>query len=111
MVSLLIFTILIGSYFLYNTSKKVQLDKNVFIDIWLQENIKKTKYLSHLVLFITLTFSLFFFGLTSGFLFWIFTLSTILSLIIVLYPLKIFTKKHIIVLFITSLILETILNL
>ena len=111
MISILIFIILIACYFLYNTSKKTQLEKNIFIDVWLQENSTRTKYLSLLILLIALMLSILIFGTTSGILFWTFTVSTILSLIIVLYPLKIFKKKHFIILFIAILFLEIILNI
>jgi len=96
---------------MYNTTKKVQLQKNTFIDAWLQENGKTTKYLSVLIFFIALIISTLFFGTTNGILFWLFTISIILSLIIVLYPLKLVKKKHFKILCLSALCIETILNL
>jgi hypothetical protein len=110
MISILILIIIFGCFFLYNTSKKAILQKHSFIDKWLQENNTKTKYLGIFILFITLILSVVSFGFTSGILFWIFTVTLSLSLILVLYPLKIFSIKKITILFAISLLIELTLN-
>ena len=110
MISILILMIFIGCFFMYNTSKKAQLEKNTFIDVWLQTNRKRTKALAISLLVLTLTSASFFFGLTSGILFWLFTVTLLLSLIVVMYPLKLFKTKHLIILFTATLIFEIILT-
>jgi len=95
---------------MYSTSKKVLLKNSNSLYTWLISNKKRTKLLAILQFVVTLVIAIFFFGLTSGFLFWLFTVIFLSSLITVLYPLEVVHKKHIIILFITILIFEIILN-
>ena len=110
MISTLIFIIFSGCYCLYQTSKKAGLKKQFGLDLWFQENITKTKYLASIFLLLTLIGSIMFFGITSGVLFWLFTVTLLFSLIIILYPLNIISLKKIIILFAISVVLELILN-
>ena len=96
---------------MYNTSKKAKLQKHDFFNNWLQKNTQRTKYLGLIILLITLILSIIGFGLTSGILFWLFTVTLLLSLLIILYPLNIFSIKKINILFAILVVLELILNL
>lgn len=110
MISTIILIIFFGCFFIYNTSKKALLQRQSILDNWLQKNKKQTKYLGLTFLLITLICSILIFNLTSGLLFWLFTVSFILSLIIVLYPIIKPKIKHLIILYMISLIIELTLN-
>ena len=110
MISILILIIFTGCFFIYNTSKKALLKENNFIDNWLQTNKKRAKKSAVLILLLTLIIASFLFGAISGILFWLFTVTLLLSLIILLFPLNIVKKKPLLVLFITILLFEIILK-
>lgn len=109
MITSIIFLIFFGCFALYNASKKVALNQYFKLETWLQNNEKQTKIIGVFTLVITAIISVFYLGVTSGILFWLITLMTVLCLIVILYPIKGINYKHIISVFVFILLFELIL--
>ncbi|MDO6811542.1 hypothetical protein [Tenacibaculum soleae] len=101
--------IFIGLFFKYNTSKKIELSNLKKIETWIQNNTKTANTISVLILMATLLLMIRQFGTTSGVLFWLFTITLILSLIIIIAPFKKINYKHITFLFAISFLIEILL--
>lgn len=105
MITLALILLFIGSYALYNTSDKAILANRDF-EKWCKKN-KTISKIGALVIFgITLVISIFHYGLTSGILFWFFSITLMLSLIVTLNPLKLIKPKTVVFLFVITLIFE-----
>lgn len=100
---LLIFT---ASFAFYNTSKKATLFGVSVLEIWIQQHTLYSKIISCLLLIAALIFVIFNFGITSGIIFWLITLMSTISLIIIISPLQKVNYKHIIVVFFILIMLE-----
>ncbi len=87
MISLLIFTTFLGSFCLYNTSKKVVLSQKFAFENWLQTNPKTAKTLGIILYIISFIIATQIFNLTTGILYCFLLICVILSLIILLRPL------------------------
>lgn len=109
MITLNIVLIFLGSFVLYNTSKKVVLQQNLPIEKWLQTHTQKSKIIGLTILVIALVVSILKFGTTSGITFWLIALISVLCLIITLYPTIKINYKYLAVLFIVLLIIEILI--
>ncbi|GAA3650346.1 hypothetical protein GCM10022397_38690 [Flavivirga jejuensis] len=85
--SSLLFTFL-GSFFLYNTSKKVVLSQNLIIEKWIQTNTLVTKAIGVIFYITALVMAIISFGKMSGTLFWLNSLMLLLGLMVIFSPLK-----------------------
>ena len=106
MITSIILLTFLASFVLYNTSKKAMLQQSSSVEKWLQTNEKTAKIIGILTLIIAATTATFHFGITAGILFWLITLMTILSLLVILYPFKKINYKHLIGIFTIILIIE-----
>lgn len=106
MITSSIFLIFIGCLFLYHTSKKASLKNNLSIKKWIYNNTSSSKIIGVLLLCSSLVLAVFYFGQTSGILFWLFATIMIFSLVIITYPLQEINYKLIFVGFIVLFIIE-----
>lgn len=110
MVTILISILFLGSFLSYSTSSKVTLSTNSNLDRILNKPFSYKKQIGFVIIFFTSFFFIREFGTTSGFLFWIFTLTTILSLLICVYPLQIIKTRSILLIILIAIIIEFLLN-
>lgn len=108
MVTSSVLLIFLGSFALYSTSKEPVLRKNLFIEKWLQTYTTLSKTIGLLLLITALIFIVDAFGNTAGFLLWLLSAISMLSLIILLYPLNNIKHNHIVIIFVFLLISELI---
>lgn len=106
MITSSVLLIFLGSFFLYNTSRKVVLENNLLIGKWVQNNVNVSKIIGLVLLILALIITINKLGITSGIIFWLVGLMTILCLMIVLFPLKKINYKHLIAFFISSFLIE-----
>lgn len=108
MITISILLIFFGSFVLYNTSSKVVLQHTFSLEKWIQSNTKLAKNIGLSIIILAMIPCIFSFGKTSGILYWFLLLSTVLSLIVILYPLKKINYKHLFIFFALLFILELI---
>ncbi len=106
MITSTILLIFLGSFVFYNTSKKAQLSSKSVVETWLQSHRPYSKIIGSIFLISALLLSVNNFGLTSGIIFWLVILISVLSLIIIISPLQKVNYKHLGLIFIVVLILE-----
>jgi hypothetical protein len=110
MVTLIVVLSLLGFYLLYNTSKKVQLSRTLFIERWAQDNSTAAKYSGLLLFIVGLVISMLSFGIGSGVFLFFVILMTVASLVVLLAPLKYMSYKSFSLLFVFSFAVELILK-
>lgn len=88
MITGCILLIFLGSFCLYNSSSGANSATYNILENWLQSHLKLSKVLGVLLMALGLVMAIPVFGITSGILFWLFTVCIILSLVIVIAPLK-----------------------
>ncbi len=106
MITGIIFSIYVGSIVLYNTSQKAVLNTQYAIEKWIQSNAQKAKLIGVSILMLTLVAATIVLGVTSGILFWLIALMSVLSLLVVIGPLRIVNYKYLLLIFIGSLLIE-----
>lgn len=111
MITTSILFIFLGGFLLYNASKKEFTNHTLAFEKWIQNNKSIAKRIGVLLLIIALVSMTLFLGRTSGILVWLFVVALILSLLILVYPLKKINYTHILTLFIVLIIIEITNNL
>ncbi|WP_108868475.1 hypothetical protein [Aquimarina aquimarini] len=106
MITLLIFLIFSGSFFLYNTSKVAILSPHFQIEKWMQQHNKTSNSIGLFLLVFCLASTIFLFGLGVGIFIWTLLLMIIQGTLIILSPIKAFNYKHGIALLLLILVLE-----
>ena len=106
MVTCSLLLIFAASFAFYNTSKKATLSGVSVLEIWIQQHTLYSKIVGCLLLIATLILVIFNFGITSGIIFWLITLMSTLSLLIIISPLQKVNYKHLIFVFFILSILE-----
>lgn len=106
MITSIVFLILSGCFTLVNTSKKAVLNNDTVVEKWIQTHTIKSKYIGCGFLLLALAVSIFNFGLTSGILFWLIALMTLMSLVIIIAPLRVIRSKYLLFILLISLIIE-----
>jgi len=106
MITSSILFIFIASFAFYNSSKKATLSRVSVLEIWVQQHALFSKIIGGLLLITTLCSSIYCFGMTSGIIFWLITLMSILSLLITISPLQKVNYKHLILFFSILILLE-----
>ncbi|MCX2679547.1 hypothetical protein OOZ15_06285 [Galbibacter sp. EGI 63066] len=101
-ITLLIFT---GFYALYSTSKRAVLNKAP-LDLWLQQKGKFLKPIGIFLLCLAAVLIILDQGFASGLFFWFIILMTLGSLIVLLSPLKLFSYKTLLIVFLCLLTTE-----
>ena len=110
MLTVEISTLLLGVFIMYSTSNKVVLFKNSSLDNILNRSFAFKKIIGLVILFLALIYVMFSYGPTLGFLFWLFALSSLLSLVICIYPLRLFKTNYTVFVMIFSIVIELIIN-
>ncbi len=110
MIVTIIFLIFLASFILYSTSKQNKLIKVIPLQSWIENNTKFSKIIALAVLIITLALCTFYFGFTSGIIFWLLCLCLFFSLIIIITPTHTINYKSVIIMYCIFLILEISLN-
>ncbi|WP_299680546.1 hypothetical protein [uncultured Tenacibaculum sp.] len=110
MITVEISILLIGAFVMYSTSSKVVLFKNSWLDSILNRSFSFKKIIGLTILCSALIYAMFSYGFTLGFLFWLFALSSLLSLIICIYPLRLFKTNYTVFVMFFSIVIELILN-
>lgn len=110
MFSITSIILFLGFYTLYNTSKKASLYTTFKMEKWFHRNENSGKIIGVLLLLIPFIILIPYRGLGSGILIWFILLMTIGSLTIIITPIKIINYKTLIFIFLTGLILETLIN-
>ena len=85
------------------------LNSNTKIEIWLQQNTTISKIIATVFIITSFIILVNIKGLGSAFFFWLITLLTCLSLLVIISPLKQFNYKHFIAFFLISFLIEFIL--
>ncbi|MCV9386128.1 hypothetical protein [Reichenbachiella ulvae] len=106
MATLTIALIGMAFYIVYHTSKRAVPTRFLKIERWFYYNETKTKSLSIMLLFIALSLAIILWGVAAGVLTFFVVLMTWGSLIVILSPIRVFTIKHLSVLFLLSLFSE-----
>lgn len=106
MITSSILLIFIASFAFYNTSKKATLFSVSVFEIWIQQHTFYSKIIGCLLLITTLCSSIYYFGITSGIIFWLITLMSTLSLLIIILPLQKVNYKHLSLMLFILIILE-----
>ena len=108
MITSIIFLMTLGCFFLLNTSKKAMLNTNTVLEQWFQSHLKLSKIIGSVLYVIALFLCTRYLGNTSGLLFWLISLMTLLSLVIMINTIKLINYKYLFVAFIISLTVELI---
>ena len=108
MITSIIFLMTLGCFFWLNTSKKAMLNTNTVLEQWFQSHLKLSKIIGSVLYVIALFLCTRYLGNTSGLLFWLISLMTLLSLVIMINPIKLINYKYLFVAFIISLTVELI---
>lgn len=108
MIVIIVFFMLLGCSILINTSEKAILSNRFIVEQLIQKQPTVFKIVGCFILLISLFLCSFYFGITSGVLFWLIALLAILSLLILLKPLKLISYKTIVLLFVLLLTIENI---
>ncbi|WP_272150495.1 hypothetical protein [Tenacibaculum aiptasiae] len=108
MISILIAILFLGCYLFYNTSQKTTIVSNSYIEERIRSNEQLSKILGGSFFLITLIITTIHFGLFSGILFWLVTLTMLMSLLIVTAPLKLVNYKTLVALLFVLLLIEFI---
>ncbi len=108
MITMNIFFVFLGSYLLYGTSQRAILHTKSVINTWITTHKKVSKIVGFACFVLGLIVSVFYFNVTAGILFWLFVVTSILGLIIILTPLQKITYKHSFILFVITLTIEFI---
>ncbi|CAL2103921.1 conserved membrane protein of unknown function [Tenacibaculum sp. 190130A14a] len=111
MITSIVLFIFLGTFALYNTSKKAVLNNHTSLNKWLQANIKQSKIIGVISLILALILALLMLGIMGGFLTWLIALMIALSLLIIFAPTGIFNRKKLIILFVLIFVLELLSNL
>ncbi len=106
MITVSIFLIFTGCFFLYNTSKKASLNYG-FVPSWSQSNASISNFLGVTLNTLGLIATITSFGIITGVLFWMFSLILILGCIVILAPLKKGLYKPVSLILLVLLLLET----
>lgn len=106
MITSSLLLIFVASFVFYNTSKKATLSGVSLLEIWIQQHTLYSKTIGYLLLIATLILVILNFGISSGIIFWLITLMSTLSLLIIISPLQKVNYKHLIVVFFILIILE-----
>jgi SNF family Na+-dependent transporter len=106
MITSIILLIFLVSFVFYSTSKKAQLTSKTIFEDWIQSHRQYSKIISSLLLVTAFILSINNFGITSGIIFWLVILMSLLSLIIIISPLKKVNYKHLVFAFFILLIFE-----
>lgn len=106
LISLLTF---IAFYLLYGTSKKMVAVGELGIEKWTGENKKIAQIASMALMIFSLGLSCFYWGLGSGVFTFLILLMTVASLVILLAPLRLLNYRFLGVLFLCSILFETLL--
>ncbi len=109
MITISIVLLFIGCLLLYFTSKNIAITENIRIKEWFIAYRKVIRVLSFIYIFISLFGIILMFNVTKGLIVWCILLSIILSLLVLITPLKIITYKHIITTFIIFIIIELVI--
>ncbi|WP_299118854.1 hypothetical protein [uncultured Tenacibaculum sp.] len=108
MISILIAILFLGCYLFYNTSQKTTIVSNSYLEKRIRSNEQISKIVGGSFLLITLIIAGIHFGLFSGILFWLVALTMLMSLLIVIAPLKLINYKTLVALFFVLLLIEFI---
>ncbi|WP_062060725.1 hypothetical protein [Aquimarina longa] len=108
MFTVIIFSVFLAVFFLYNTSKNKVSVATTKLENWFQDNYAITQISGVVFLVVSLLISIAYYGLGSGIFIWFVTLMVILGLVIILYPLHFITIKTTLPFLILVLILEII---
>jgi hypothetical protein len=108
MVTLIVVISLLGFFLLYNTSKKADLSRSFFIELWVQDNPKAGKLMGLLLISIALLISLFYFGIGSGIFLFFIILMTVASLVVLIAPLRYINYRIVSLIFLLSFLIELI---
>lgn len=108
MVTVISIIVFIGIYFLYNTSNKATLNKETQIVNWIQTNASLSKSIGFCTILVALGISFMRFGFVSALLYWLFLLMVVLSLIIVISPLKAVNLKYYLIIFLVLITFDFI---
>lgn len=108
MVTFIVILSSLGFYMLYNTSKRADLSRSFFIELWVQDNPKAGKAMGLSLNFIALVISLFYFGIGSGIFLFFVILMTVASLVVLIAPLRYVNYRIVSFIFLMSFLIELI---
>lgn len=106
MISLIIFFSFLGSYALYQSSDRALLYQDLAVQIRLQEKKSISKSLGVIGILCSMVLTCVQYGILTGFIIWTMIAMSVLGLLIVIAPLKIFNYKHLIAIMILITIVE-----
>lgn len=106
MITVSVLLIFLGSFALYNTSKKAILQHNLTIEKWFQNNTSKAKIIGVFCLLIAFYCFVRQLSITSAIMFWLVAVMSIMSLLVVLYPLKQVSYRYLTILFVVLFLIE-----
>lgn len=109
MATLISFSIFTGFYLLYGTSKKMAGGGGLGIEKWIGGHPDASRYSGLALLIVSLGLSCFYWGRGSGPFTFFILLMTISSLVILLAPLGILSRKFLVFVFVCSLFCEIVL--
>jgi len=110
MISVLLLLTVIGTFLGYSTSEKVVVSKKTFLDVLLNKPFAYKKIVGGLLLIVGLLISIQCNGVTSGIFIWIFMLTIVMSLLVILYPLQLIKTVYVFSLLVLLILTELILN-
>ncbi|WP_200979009.1 DUF3325 family protein [Echinicola sp. 20G] len=108
MITLAALLTLAGFFCFYNTSKRQKLSQSLGVEVWLQQNPQKTKWLGGGLLLLALLFCYVEAGFGAGFFYFFILLMAAGSLVVILAPLKFVNYKTLTLAFVISFIFELI---
>ncbi|AUC14937.1 hypothetical protein BTO06_07200 [Tenacibaculum sp. SZ-18] len=109
MITLITLTNLVACYAFYNTSKRALLNRTTFLGYWFQSNNKISKFVGITLILIGMLLSVLYLGVTSGILFFLILFITVLSLLIIVIPMKIVNIDKILLLLLLGIFTEIII--
>ena len=109
MVTLISLLTFVAFYLLYSTSKKMAAASELGAEKWIGEHKKASQLASLALMILSLGLSCFYWGIGSGTFTYIILLMTVASLIILLAPLRLMNYRFLGILFLCSILFETLL--
>ena len=106
MLTVVVFLSFLGSFLLYNTSKKAELSHSLFLEKWAQASPEAAKTAALLLLAVALAGSMVQWGTGVGIFSFLVILMTVASSIVLIAPLRYISYKTVTVIFLIGMVAE-----
>ncbi|MEP2026017.1 MAG: hypothetical protein ABJH98_11630 [Reichenbachiella sp.] len=108
MATLTFLLVLVGFFFFYHTSERVELVRSLPVENWIYGHRQEAKWIGSLLWIGAVSLAMVIWGIASGLLFFSILVMTFASLVVILRPLQVISYKLVIGVLFFSILLENI---